>query len=189
MRPFWRRRLLVPALVLLALDVGAYVAYTRPRAEFERSIAAQVVMLRQEVAGERARVEGMRRRAKDIQDNSADVARFYQALGRKDSVLKVQEDLVGLGRQLGLQIGSRSYGNDVVKGSNGLARFRITMPITGSYRQIVLFLQRVEAMPHFVTVDSITLREDTGAAGRGTNLNVILSVYFLDEEARDAETS
>lgn len=189
MKPFWRRRLLVPALVLLALNAGAYVAYTRPRARFERDIAAQAVRLRHEVAVERARVEGVRRRARAIEENTADVARFYQSLGHKDSVLAVQEDLVGIGRQLGLRMGNRSYAKETVKGSQSLSRFRITMPIEGSYTQIVRFLQRVEALPRFVTVDSIGLREDTGAAGRSTNLSVVLSVYFLDEEASDAESS
>jgi Tfp pilus assembly protein PilO len=189
MKPFWRRRLLAPALALLALNAGAYLAYTRPRAKFERDIAAQAVRLRQEVAAERTRVEGVRRRARSIEENTADVARFYQALGRKDSVLAVQEDLVGIARQLGLRMGNRSYAKDAVKDSKSLARFRITVPIEGSYGQIVRFLQRVEALPRFVTVDSISLREDTGAAGRSTDLNVALSVYFLDEEGRDAESS
>ena len=74
-----------------------------------------------------------------------------------------------------------------MKGSDSLARFRITMPISGSYRQIVSFLQRIEALPHFVTVDSISLREDSAAGGRSTNLNVVLSVYFLDAEAGDGD--
>jgi Tfp pilus assembly protein PilO len=189
MKPFWRRRLLVPALVLLALNVGAYLAYTMPRAKFERDIAAEAVTLRQEVAEERARVEAKRRRARTIQDNTADVARFYEAVGTKDTVLAVQEDIVALGRRLGLRMGSRSYGNESVKGSNSLSRFRITMPISGTYRQLVQFLEGLQAMDHFVTVDSIALREDTGAAGRSTSLNVVLSVYFKDEGGRDAEAS
>ena len=189
MKPFWRRRLLVPALLLLALNVGAYVAYTLPRAKFERDIAAEAVTLRQQLAEERARVEGMRRRARAIQENTADVARFYETVGAKDTVLDVQEDIVGLGRQLGLQMGNRSYRNEIVKGSKSLSRFQITMPISGTYRQIILFLQRLESMEHFVTVDSISLREDTGAAGRSTSLSVVLSVYFEDEEGHVAEAS
>jgi Tfp pilus assembly protein PilO len=189
MKPFWRRRLLVPALLLLAVNAGAYLAYTRPRAKFEQDIAAQAVRLRQEVAAERTRVEAVRRRARSIEENNADVARFYKALGHKDSVLAVQEDLVGIARQLGLRVGSRAYAKETVKGSKSLSRFRITVPIEGSYGQIVRFLQRVEALPRFVTVDSISLREDTGAAGRSTDLSVVLSIYFLDEEGRDAEAT
>ena len=90
-------------------------------------------------------------------------------------------------RQLGLTLGNRTYDDEGVKGSDSLARFRITMPISGSYRQVASFLQRIEALPHFVTVDSIAIREDTAAPSRSTNLNVALSVYFLDPEARDGD--
>ena len=96
-KPFWRRRLLVPALVLLALNAGTYFAYTLPRSVRERDIAARAVVLREEVAEERARVDGVRQRARTIEANTADVARFYKALGRKDSLLEIQEDIVGVG--------------------------------------------------------------------------------------------
>ena len=188
MRPFWRRRLLVPALVLLALNVGTYLAYTHPRASQERTIAAQAVVLRQEVAEERARVEGVRERARTIEANTTDVTRFYQALGRKESLLMIQEAIAGIARQLGLTLGSRSYQKEAVKGSDNLARFRITMPISGSYPQVASFLQRLEALPHIVTVDSIALREDnSGGSGHSTSLNVVLSVYFVDTDVGDAD--
>jgi Tfp pilus assembly protein PilO len=186
MKPFWRRRLVIPALVLLALNVGTYFAYTLPRGARERTIAARAVVLRDEVAQERARLEQVQERARTIEANTGDVARFYQALGRKDSLLRIQEDIVGVARQLGLVLGNRAYNNEAIKGSASLARFRITMPISGTYRQVASFLQRIEALPHFVTVDSISLREDSGA-GRSTNLNVVLSVYFLDSEPGDAD--
>ncbi len=189
MRPFWRRRLLVPALALLALNAVVFAAYTRPRAARERDIAAYAVVLRAQVAEERARVARVRERARTIVANTADVTRFYEAVGTKESVIRVQDDVVGLGRQLGLVMGSRSYANDIVKGSRGLARFRITMPVSGTYRQVATFLRRIEEMRHFVTVESIALSEEAGAAGRSTNLNVVLAVYFQDEEEGVAETS
>jgi len=188
MKPFWRRRLLVPALVLLALNAGTYFAYTLPRAVGERTIAAREVVLREEVAQERSRVEGLRQRARTIEGNTTDVGRFYEALGRKGSLLKIQEDIVGVARRLGITLGNRSYANEKVRGSDSLARFRITMPMSGSYRQVVSFLQGIEAMSHFVTVDSISLHDDSGAGyGRSTSLNVVLSVYFLDAEPGHGE--
>jgi Tfp pilus assembly protein PilO len=114
------------------------------------------VVLRQEVAQERSRVEALQERARTIQANTTDVARFYQTLGRKASLLRIQEDIAGVARQLGLKLGNRSYTNDAVKSSDSLARFQITMPMSGSYRQVVSFLQRIESLPHFVTVDSIS---------------------------------
>jgi len=187
MKPFWRRRLLVPALALLGLNAAAYFAYTLPRSTQERTLAARVVVLREQLAEERTRVERLRERARTIERNTADVALFYGALGRKESLLRIQEDIVAVGRQLGLTLGNRTYSDEDVKGSNRLARFRMTMPIAGSYRQVASFLQRIEALPHFVTVDSVAIRGEPGASSRSTNLNVALSVYFLDSERPDAD--
>ena len=187
MKPFWRRRLLVPVLALVVLNAGAYFAYTLPRSARERTIAARAVVLRQQLAEERSRVEVLRQRARTIERNAADVKLFYAALGRKESLLEIQEDIAGVARQLGLTVGNRSYDDGGVKGSNTLARFRITMPISGSYHQVTSFLQRIEALPHFVTVDSIAIREDTAASSRSTNLNVALSIYFLDAERADED--
>lgn len=188
MRPFWRRRLLVPALVLVVLNAGTWFAYTLPRAARERTIAAQAIVLRDEVALERTRAETVRQRARTIEANTSDAARFYKALGSKGSLLEIQEDIVGVARQLGLALGNRSYSNEAARKNDSLARFRITMPMAGSYRQMVSFLQRIEALPHFVTVDSISLRGDAGVGtSRSTSLNVALSVYFLDAEPGDAE--
>jgi Tfp pilus assembly protein PilO len=181
-RPFWQRRLLVPALVVAAANVIAYFAYTRPRSEFERDIATRAVTLREEVSAERARVERVRQRVRALETNAGDVGRFYEAIGRKDAVFAVQEDIVGLGRQLGLSIGSRSYANESVKGGKGLARFKIVMPVSGSYRQVATFLHRLESMRHFVTVEQVALREQAAAGGRGANLNITLSVYFIEDE-------
>ena len=130
------------------------------------------------VSGERARA---------IQANTSDVRQFYASLGRKSSLLEIQEDIAGVARQLGLTLGTRSYENEEVKGSESLARFKITMPISGSYRQVVSFLQRIETLPHFVTVDSIAIRGDSDGNSRSTSLNVVLSVYFQDTVPRDGE--
>ena len=189
MKPFWRRRLLVPAVALLALNAIALLGYTRPRAARERDVAERAVLLREEVQALRARVAKIRERARALEANTADVGRFYAAMGPKDSVLAVQEDVIAIGRQLGLAIGPRAYSHQPVKGSKGLARFRIAMPVSGSYRQIASFLHRLEAMSHFVTVDSIGLAEDAGAAGRTTNLTISISVYFLDPSGSASDES
>ena len=182
MRPFWQRRLLPPAVALAAVNAVAFFAYTRPRAACEKNIAERAVGLREDVAAERARVARVRQRAQALESNAGDVGRFYAAVGPRDTVLAVQEDIVGLGRQLGLTIGARSYTNEAVKGGKGLSRFKIVTPVTGSYRQVATFLHRLESMSHFVTVDQVALREDAAAGARGTNLNITLSVYFREEE-------
>src|SRR5688572_31860154 len=121
MKPFWRRRLLIPALALLLLNAAAYFGYTRPRSARLRTVAARAVVLREQLAAERSRVGSLRERARAIEANTADVGRFYASLGPKSSLLEIQEDIAGIARQLGLTVGARSYTNENVKGSDSLA--------------------------------------------------------------------
>ena len=132
MKPFWQRRLLVPALVLAAANAIAFFAYTRPRAAFEHNIAARAVVLREEVAGERARVARVRQRAHALEANAADVGRFYEPSGRGTPSSRCRRTSSASGGSWASTIGSRSYTNDTVKGSKGLARFEIVMPVRGA---------------------------------------------------------
>jgi len=55
LKPFWRRRLLVPFLVLLGLNIAVFLAYTLPRRLQEKNIASRVVVLREDVERELAK--------------------------------------------------------------------------------------------------------------------------------------
>ena len=147
MKPFWRRRLLVPFLVLLALNVGVFLAYTLPRRMQEKNIASRAVVLREEVERERRSTAELRRRAETLESNNRDVARFYREVvgGRRIGLLPVLEELEALANKLGLQSPRRNYAPKEVKGVAGLSRFQVTMPMTGTYRQLGAFLGSIEA--------------------------------------------
>jgi hypothetical protein len=56
-----------------------------------------------------------------------------------------------------------------------LVRVRVTIPVKGSYAQLVGFLGRLERAKAFVVVDTIGLQEGENEA----SLDVGLSMYFL----------
>jgi Tfp pilus assembly protein PilO len=60
----------------------------------------------------------------------------------------------------------------------------VTLPLQGSYGQLVGFLREVQRSPRFVTVDSVSMR-----AGRegDTALQVVLSAYLRRTEAARKE--
>jgi hypothetical protein len=64
-----------------------------------------------------------------------------------------------------------------------LTRFRFTMPVTGSYAQLVAFLDRLERSSYFVTVDQVQFSGTQG--GEAPMLGLTLSTYFFSGEARD----
>ena len=186
MKPFWRRRLVIPFLVLLGLNLAVFLAYTLPRRMQEKNIASRVVVLREEVERERRTTAELRRRAETLQSNNRDVSRFYREIvgGRRIGLLPVLEELEGVAGKLGLQSARRAYAPKEVKGVAGLSRFQVTMPVTGNYRQLGAFLAALERSPHFLTVDKVAIRQKEGNVA---DLAIVVSAYFRGEEGSHAD--
>lgn len=175
--PFWRRRLLRPALLLLGLNAAAFAAYTLPRSLTEHSLAARLVQLKAEVERERAATGALRRRAEAMDANTRDTERFYAEVlaGREQTLLPVLRELEAGARELGLEARHASFATQEVKGTP-LVRFGITMPVAGSYGRLMAFLGRLERSKHFIVVEQIEFRD---AASGNSDLSLTLSAYFV----------
>jgi len=169
---------------LAALNAVVFFAYTVPKRVQERNLAVRVASLRAEVERDRAAVVRLRRRSEAVQANTADTARFYEVLGPRNVLLAVIEELQRTPRELGLRVGHRSYEPNPVKGLP-LTRYAITMPVSGTYRQLTAFLERMESSPHFLTVDEVNLRKR--AASGEADLDVTLSAYVRSELTRGGD--
>jgi Tfp pilus assembly protein PilO len=176
--PLWRR-LLLPLALLAALNVAAYAAYTLPRTIEERSLAARAETLRQEVGREQRLIREERRQDRVLHKNAEAVDTLYRRAGEKASILRVRDEVEALAREIGFRVGGRSYSDEAVKGLP-LTRFRFTMPVTGSYAQLVALLDRLERSPHFVTVDKVQLSNSEGS--EAAVLQLSLSTYFRSGE-------
>jgi Tfp pilus assembly protein PilO len=157
-------------LGVLAANAVAFAVYTFPRTLQQRSLAEHASALEKDVERERRNALAMRERADAIRANARDLEAFYR------EVLKDPEGLFSVLKELDKQapsVGTRSYRPYDVKGA-AVARFVVTMPLSGSYEQLVAFLRRLERSPHFLTVDRVSLREREPSA----ELDVELSVYF-----------
>jgi hypothetical protein len=178
-QPFWRRRLLKPFLVLLAVNAAVFAVYTLPRAIRERSLETQVVVSRQEVERQRQLTDALQRRADTLRTNRVDVDRFYKdVVGARESALtRTLQAVVQIASEPGLKAGARAIQKEPVKGAP-LVRFAITQPVEGSYAQLVAFLDELERSSHFVIVDEVRIREKGGEAAGVASLDVSLSAYF-----------
>jgi Tfp pilus assembly protein PilO len=176
MRRRWRERVRAPLVALLALNAGVYFAYTMPRSLREKSAAERAGVLRQDVERERRATALLRARSEAIRTNGADVTRFYQRLGPKGTLSQVREEIAALARELGLQVGALNYSPEDVKGGEGVAELQMRMGVSGTYRELAAFLDRLERSSNFVTVDQIQLRKrpDAGQAG----LEITLSAFY-----------
>jgi Tfp pilus assembly protein PilO len=181
--PFWRARLLPAFLGLLALNALAFVAWTLPRSLRQRNAQARAASARAELQLEKQRAQALVDRAEAIRANGADLERFYATLAgdEKQNLFQSLEAVEELAREPGLQLATRSVRREDVDGAP-LERVVMTLPLEGSYPQLVGFLRGVERSKRFLTVDGVALRADAESGG---SLQVDLSTYLRQSpEAR-----
>lgn len=184
--PVWRRWLLPAFLLLLAVNLLAAAVWTVPRTLRLRSATVRVEAAREMVEQERGAVARQRERGDAIDKNTEDLARFYETVvgPEKAELLPTLEDIESMARAPGLTPGPRSFRREEVEGTT-LERVAVTLPLRGSYRQLVGFLREVERSNRFLTVDGVSLR---GEPGGEANLQVEMSAFMhLEPESRAAE--
>lgn len=174
-RPFWRRWLLPAFVALAALNLLLLAVWTLPRGLRQRSASARLAAAQLEAQRERDATGRLRERISAIGSNTADVQRFYARFTgtERTDLVPTLEAVEQMARSPGLRPGSRAYGRSEVKNAP-LERVAITLPLSGSYDQLVGFLREVERSPRFLTVDGVSLRADQGSA----RLQVEISAYL-----------
>lgn len=174
-RPFWERWLLPAAVALLAVNLVGLLAWTVPRGLRQRNASTRVQAAREEARRARALAAALRQRAATIRADAADAERFYARVAgtERADLVPTLEEVEKMARAQGLRPGSRSFSRDEVK-DTPLERVAITLPLSGSYEQLVGFLRDVERSPRFLTVDRVSMRGERG----GARLQVELSAYL-----------
>jgi Tfp pilus assembly protein PilO len=128
------------------------------------------------VARARAEAAGLEERAEAIRANTADLKRFYESvIGSEEAhLVPTLRDIEQMARQPGLRPGPRRFSREAVEDA-AVERVAVTVPLEGSYEELVGFLGKVESSPRFLTVDGIALSN----AGEGeASLQVELSAYM-----------
>ena len=185
----WRRRLVIPFLALVALNVVALLAFTLPRGLKQRNLVTRLGSLRSEVEAQRKETAALRERAHRMKANEADRQRFFNEVvtTREAGLVPLLTEVEKVAADPGLKSGTRSYSPDEVKELPGIVRVQANVAIKGGYRELVGFLSKFERSKRFVSVDRVQLTQ-VGAEGRSEgNLTVELSAYFReDRETSDA---
>lgn len=173
-RPAWQTRLLPLFLGLLALNLLVLVGWTVPRGYRLRNATARADVARVEVARQRQLVLGLRDRTEAARANGEDLARFYERLvgPERTELLPTLQEVERMARLPGLRPGGRAFAQEVVAGTR-VERVSVTLPLAGSYPQLVGFLREVERSPRFLTVDRVAMHSEES----GAQLQVVLSMY------------
>lgn len=173
-RPAWRTRLLPLFAGLVALNLLVLLAWTLPRGYRLRNATARADAARVEAAAQRRVVQGLRDRDAAVRANGEDLARFYERLAgpARTELLPTLQEVERMARLPGLHPGGRAFAHEAIAGTD-VERVSVTLPLEGSYPQLVGFLREVERSPRFLTVDRVAMRR----GGEGTELQVVLSMY------------
>ena len=157
-RPLWRRRLLPAFLGLLALNLLVLAAWTGPRTMRLRNATARVEAARETTARAREETAFLEERAEAIRANSEDLKHFYESvIGPEEThLVPTLRDIDRMSRAPGLRTGPRQFSRQQVDDA-AVERLAVTVPLEGSYDDLVGFLEDVEGSSRFLTVDGIAL--------------------------------
>lgn len=174
-----KRRLIIPVLGALALNVMLYLAVVYPlgarvrNAESRAEAAAQQLQAAErEDAAARAVAQGREQTDAALKAFYKDVLPSNFALARQATYLRLSQ----LADQHNLQQTHRSTDPQVDKESS-LARLRITMSLQGDYDDIRRFIYQLESGTDFIVIDSIGIRQGA-ELGSALVLDLNLSTYY-----------
>lgn len=174
-----KRRLMIPVLGGLALNIALYAAVVYPmsvRARGAESRAAEADAALQaaerDEASARAVADGRDRTEVTLKSFYDDVLPKSHAAAQESTYLRLAQ----LADQHNVQRSRTSTRQEADKESS-LVRLRITTSLQGDYEDLRRFIYQVESGTDFIVIDSIALRQASDP-GMPLTLDLSLSTYY-----------
>jgi Tfp pilus assembly protein PilO len=186
-RPFWRKPRFLRSLLGLALaNLVVYGAVTYRLATKQERLAQQQASLSEEIATRQAELAALREEQERIERNDAVAEQFWSDVvqpvtpGLTDALAEIDR----LARQSNVERGRTSYSQEVL--AVGLREMNVSMPLQGSYFDLIRFINVLERSERFFLVREIALRD--AAEGRlSLRCDVSFFVKPPDETAAASE--
>lgn len=185
-----RRRQLWWACALVGfVNLAAFGVYTLPRSLQRRNAASRVAVLRDELARENTRVAELRTRAETIERNNQDAHELLEVKVRRAnaSLVPILAEVESLARRQGLTVGSQGFARKPIKGLP-LEELEITMPVEGTYNQVLGVVRELEHTTYFITLNAISARANGDEPSNNRiSLALEFSCYFRAEPGAAAK--
>ena len=172
------RRLVVPLLIALGVNLVAYTAIVYPLsrrvanvAERDQAAEQALAQARSEHAQASGTLTGKARAATELTTFYNDVLPHDLSGARRLTYLRLSQ----LARESNLRLESGSYEPVTDRGST-LIRLKIQLMLTGAYGDMRAFIHQLETAPEFVVIDNVELAE--GADGGALGVTLELSTYY-----------
>jgi hypothetical protein len=177
-----KRRVVIPLLAVLALNIALYVLVVYPlrvrvRSMEQRAQAAsrELLAAERDDASARSILTGRDRTGTALNTFYKDVLPTSLSNARDVTFLRLEE----LGEQYNIRIKRRTATTDKEK-KGSLARLRVTTELEGDYENIRRFIYQLESGSNFVVIDGVQLAQDA-AQGSALSLTLGLSTYYHAE--------
>jgi Tfp pilus assembly protein PilO len=161
-RPFWRKPRFHQSLIGLALvNLVVYGAVTYRLATKQERLAQQQASLSEQIATRQGELASLREEQARIERNDAVVAAFWSDVvqpvtpGLTDAI----DEIDRLARQSNVERGRTSYSQEEL--DVGLREIKVSMPLQGSYFDLVRFINVLERSERFFLVREIALRDSS----------------------------
>jgi Tfp pilus assembly protein PilO len=172
-----RRRLVVPLLAGLALNIGVLALGVFPLQASVSGDEERAITIKSDLANAQ-RLERLANDTRTSQQRAdEDLKKFYSEVlpsNHAEARDLLYSQLRTIARQTGLAFSASSFEPEVVDDSS-LIRFREDVTLTGDYSNIRRFLYDVETAEEFFIVQSVKLGQSNQRTGSGS-LEVVLAI-------------
>jgi type II secretion system (T2SS) protein M len=161
--------------VVVAANVIAYAAIIRPLAVAQSSHHQRVLALQGQIRALQAQGRNLEAQVRTLEEAEA----YHQEFPERGQLAPVGVELARLAQGLGVSMPGITYQPEPQKGSD-LVRVHLTLSVDGPYGQVRRFLHELEKRRHYLVVERMGLAEHAGAATRGNQVAMQLSLagYF-----------
>ena len=170
--------------ILAVLNIVLYVTMNLPRLHRQAVEERRLAAVTQSLSEVSRRVGTMKDLDQRFGGEQEKVKKFYgDILGTKDArMVRIQREVRAIAASLGMDPETIAYQPELLD-KVGLIRFSVNVPLSGDYRNLRQFINKIEKSENFLIVDSVTLggSKDGGAL---LDLNIHLSTYFDAPEVR-----
>jgi Tfp pilus assembly protein PilO len=141
----------VIGLSLCIFSFIAFVSGNLPLREQLRSQAADLEVARETVADRKPR--------QTSQSPQAQANRFVDSLPGRNDIPKIMGSIVTIAAATGIQLERGNY-EYVASDDDAIARYRMLLPVTGSYPQVRKFVENLLATVPAIALDNVRIERD-----------------------------
>ena len=185
----WRQRLWIwlPALLFFLANAVAFSVYRFGYAGQVQSLESDIESVREQqlkpLEQKRAVLERRLQRARAAE---TEIQRLYKDRfsTRRQRLTHATDEVKRLARQAGLNPKAISYPQQEIE-DYGLVKRSYIFSVEGTYAELRSFLNLLELTDSFLTLEAVTLSEESGDEGPELRMNLTLSTLFARESMDD----